>query len=215
MAARVDLTNKRHGRLVAIRPVGKDVYNHILWECLCDCGNVVQVTTSNFNNTTFSCGCQNNENIRTHNLSDSRIYQCWADMKTRCDNPENEFYSYYGGRGISYCEKWKTFEGFYEDMSPTYNDSLTLERTDPDDNYCKESCVWATRSVQGHTRRKLKGCSSKYKGVGLERKTGKWYSRIRICGNLTHLGVFKDELDAAVVYDNRSEQVYGDRPNKT
>lgn len=37
-------------------------------------------------------------------------------MKQRCDNVFCEDFPDYGGKGIDYPAKWKTFEGFYADM---------------------------------------------------------------------------------------------------
>lgn len=33
-----DLSNQRFGRLVAIKPCGKNKYRNVLWLCRCDCG---------------------------------------------------------------------------------------------------------------------------------------------------------------------------------
>ena len=37
---RHDLTGRRFGMLIALQPIGKtDSGGHIVWDCLCDCGN--------------------------------------------------------------------------------------------------------------------------------------------------------------------------------
>lgn len=51
----VDLTNKRFGKLVAIRQVGESK-----WLCQCDCGNTKIIRAANLvNGSTASCGCAN------------------------------------------------------------------------------------------------------------------------------------------------------------
>jgi hypothetical protein len=35
-----------------------------------------------------------------------RAYRSWSQMLQRCNNPNNPFYEYYGGRGIKICERW-------------------------------------------------------------------------------------------------------------
>ncbi len=78
----------------------------------------------------------------SHGMSKTRQYHVWRAMKQRCDNPKNEKYPRYGGRGITYDPKWKTFEGFWEDMAEGYNDILTIDRKDNDGNYTKDNCRW-------------------------------------------------------------------------
>lgn len=206
-----DITGERFHLLTVVRYAGKDKHQHKTWECLCDCGNTIVVTTSNLNGTTHSCGCLRAVQFITHGMASTRIYQIWADMKTRCDNPDNPYYSEYGGRGITYDPKWSTFEGFYEDMQEGYADNLTLDREEVDGNYNKENCRWATLSVQNHNRRKMQGTSSKYVGVCLDKRFGCWYARLQN----DHLGTFRTQEDAALAYDNASERTFGDRPNGT
>lgn len=89
-----------------------------------------------------------------HGMSRSRLYQCWADMKSRCNNPKNTFFYRYGGRGIAYCEEWEKFESFMEwALSSGYSDNLTLERIDNDGDYCPQNCCWATQTEQAYNKK--------------------------------------------------------------
>ena len=59
-----DLTNKRFGRLVALRPVKKN--RDFIWECKCDCGNLAYVQSSSLvRGDTRSCGCLAKEILKT------------------------------------------------------------------------------------------------------------------------------------------------------
>lgn len=50
---------------------------------------------------------------RKHLKSTSREYKSWIAMRQRCGNPKNTCYQRYGGRGITVCQRWNTFEQFY------------------------------------------------------------------------------------------------------
>jgi hypothetical protein len=76
----------------------------------------------------------------------------WHWMMSRCFDSWNASYPYYGGRGITVCEKWLTFDGFFADMGDR-PDGKTLDRLDPDANYEPGNCRWATRAEQNAHRR--------------------------------------------------------------
>ena len=76
-----------------------------------------------------------------------REYHSWCGLRQRCNNPKLKRYPHYGGRGITYCERWRSFYNFMEDMGacpPKYS----IDRIDNDGNYCKENCRWADNETQ-------------------------------------------------------------------
>lgn len=83
-----------------------------------------------------------------------RLYRIWSSMKRRCNNPHSDKYTYYGGRGISVCEEWNSFEEFYRwSVENGYNDTLSIDRIDPDGNYEPSNCRWATLKEQMNNKR--------------------------------------------------------------
>ena len=58
----IDITNRRFGRLTAIKPLNKRKGRRVLWECICDCGNKHEIASSKLTDGHVkSCGCLRKE----------------------------------------------------------------------------------------------------------------------------------------------------------
>ena len=147
-------------RVIGVRPDGsnrKERYG--LFECPSCNKQVEQLKSSGLKAKTCNDKkCmheQKQATLTTHNYSNHSMYNSWSGMKQRCTNKNLKSYKYYGGRGITYDEKWETFEGFSIDMLDTYITSLSLDRKDPEGNYNKSNCQWVSKS-ENSSKDKLK-----------------------------------------------------------
>ncbi len=164
---KLDLSGKRFGRLVAISCAGKNKYNKTLWLCKCDCGNEKAIALDQLTSGgTRSCGCLEYENRqmfgtrskRTHEQTKTRLYRIWLGMKTRCYNKNDAHWKDYGSRGISVCEEWRNgFEAFRDwALKNGYDESLTIDRIDPNGGYAPSNCRWVTPADQQRNKRSNK-----------------------------------------------------------
>jgi hypothetical protein len=74
-------------------------------------------------------------------------------MRTRCKSPVAPNFHLYGGRGITVCERWDSFEAFVSDLGERPDLAQSLDRIDVEGNYEPGNCRWATSEEQGNNRR--------------------------------------------------------------
>lgn len=65
------------------------------------------------------------------------------------------------------------------------------------------------QNIRGFRHKKV-GASSKFRGVGLHKRFGKWQAFIGVDYKQIHLGFFADEVDAARAYDSAARKFFGD-----
>lgn len=102
---------------------------------------------------------------------DKKLYWVWADMLSRCRNPNHAGFANYGGRGIFVCERWSSFAAFSADMGERPDGGM-LDRCDNNGPYSPENCRWSNRQEQNSNRR---NCI--YVSHGGERVTLREYCR--------------------------------------
>ena len=92
MPAKLDITGRRYGKLIAIQPTDrKNAQGSIIWKCRCDCGNEAEVSVLELNNGNCkSCGCLKEEyqqrlRERLH-LVDGTCVEWLEGRKWRADN---------------------------------------------------------------------------------------------------------------------------------
>lgn len=169
MAQLIDITNKRFGKLIAIRLLKKRVDGRSYWLCKCDCGKTRKALGGGLRAGHIkSCGCLYTETRTIHGYSKGKRkrigYNCWAGMIQRCYYPNSVSYHNYGGKGIKVCKRWRnSFLNFLNDMGnrPSFNHSI--ERLNRNKHYTPSNCKWATRIEQ--SRNTKNNVYIKYKNI--------------------------------------------------
>lgn len=149
-----DLTNKRFGRLVAIKidhfeetPGSKRTY----WFCKCDCGNSIVVRSDSLTSgNTKSCGCFNIDSHKRNSIKKHKLYRVYWGMKQRCYCEEDRAYKWYGAKSVKICDEWlNSYESFYNwCMNNGYKEGLTIDRINCNGNYEPSNCRFITMQEQ-------------------------------------------------------------------
>lgn len=152
-----DLTGRKFGKLTVVRFYkgvrAKSGERQKLWFCKCECGADkivwgVELKTGH----TSSCG-KHPGNLR-HGLTKHPIHKAFCKAKGRCRDSNNWAWKYYGGRGIKFL--FNSFGEFWEHLSPTWSQGLTLDRIDVNGHYEPGNLRWATRAQQSDNTSRTK-----------------------------------------------------------
>ena len=73
-----------------------------------------------------------------------------------------------------------------------------------------QKCNLRICTVQDNARNRPSWGKSKYKGVTRRASTGKWIARICINYESVYIGIFAEEYDAALAYNLKAEEVFGE-----
>lgn len=191
------------------------------WLCLCKCGNITEVTTSNLNSgNSTSCGCLHKEllsnRVKKHGDSNSSqkrhyLYNTWSGIKSRCLNANCRKYKDWGERGITIYEPWinnyQLFKDYVLSNLGERPKGMSLDRIDNDGNYEPGNLRWATNNIQRINQRIDSRNTTGYTGVYWYKANKKWTASITVKGIQKHLGYF-DTKDDAIATRLKAEEQY-------
>lgn len=137
--------------------VGIDTERKVLCRCSCSKETVreVRIVALRSGNSK-SCGCligEANAARTRHGKARGPAWVSWQEMRRRCEKPHAPGYQHYGGRGITVCERWQSFDNFLADMGDR-PERTTLDRIDVNGHYEPGNCRWADSKTQAANKRK-------------------------------------------------------------
>lgn len=187
----LDLIGQRFGRLVVVARAAKSTptrshpYGRCRWRCICDCG-IERVVIQAYLRAgdTNSCGCFARDKLiaRSTRHGDAQVgritseFYTWCNMLRRCNDPNDQSFANYGGRGITVDERWLEFANFLADLGRKPSPTHTLDRINNDGPYAPGNCRWATRSTQARNSRHARLVTFN----GLTLSLAEWAERVGI-----------------------------------
>lgn len=211
-----DIIGSVFGKLTVVALQGRDKWGNIVWNCLCDCGTPTTVNTGSLKSGhKKSCGCLHKDRMREintiHGLSRSTTYRSWQHCNGRCYNPKMAGYKDYGGAGITVCDRWREpapqgFLNFLEDMGERPK-GHTLNRVKGARVYSKETCEWASLSLQSFDQKLSSNNRSGISGVYWSKNNNKWQVTLGVDGVRVDLGRTLD-IDVAREWRRAAELKY-------
>jgi hypothetical protein len=148
-AARELVPGTRFGRLVVVSRIDGVLYN-----CKCDCGNLVQTRKNDMARTgpkrTQSCGCLQSETTTarntTHGQTRTPEWIAFVAARQRCRHHKD-----YAGRGLTF--EFASFDEWLADLGPRPSRAHSVDRKDNSLGYRPGNVQWATKKEQASNRR--------------------------------------------------------------
>lgn len=205
MPKKIDLTGQRFGRLTVIRDSGEKKNGFVVWECQCDCGNIVNIPTGNLGRSTKSCGCLRKKIDLTGKKFGRLLVK---EFHSRID--KKDYYEYYWN---CICDCGNEIVVRHQNLTSKRRGTqscgcLQIDTSEEkikriNDKYHKEGT-----DLSLITNKMIKSNTSGVKGVSWFSPKGKWRATINFRRKAVHLGYFDNLEDAAKARKEAEEKYF-------
>lgn len=156
-----NLANLKHGKLTLLEDSGKRTpHGSVVWKCLCDCGNICEVSSSNLKSTK-SCGCHRKTYNRKNALDvgeaslNGLYYEYVRSAKKRNKNFQltKEQFKILTSSNCHYCHK-PPFKIYYKEGCKGEYRFNGIDRKDNSKGYTSENslpCCWECNNIKSNT----------------------------------------------------------------
>jgi hypothetical protein len=162
MRQRIDYSaavGMRKGIMTVASLAGK-INNKMHLHGICGCGQWKTFDYYNFmRGGQLSCGCKG-QMARVPYDYKHPLYKIWIAIRARCNNPNDQSYYNYGGRGVRICQEWdENFKPFYDwCMANGWQKGLFVDKDIKGNGmlYSPETCAIVTRKANNQARKSVK-----------------------------------------------------------
>lgn len=226
-----DLSGKKYGRLSVIGTAPKQG-RHIMWMCLCDCGNVVKVRNDHLlKGETKSCGCWIAERTAQRNRENAKkiVYEIHNDCAVGKFVSGEEFYVDVEDLHKISDKAWSlTKKGYLRHMYRDENNNtrsysmhqyilgvvgkkVQVDHIDRNKMNNRKSNLRICDSFgNARNRGERKNNTSGFTGVIYKKSENKWYASFSINKKRKYIGGFDDFKDAVIARYRAEQEYYGE-----
>lgn len=231
---KIEMINKKFGRLLVKKEVGKDSKGSYIYECECDCGNPHIANGCKLRDGSIkSCGCLQkellalrskkeikweiiNDNVvkgTTNNLGGINFYIDYEDFAKCKDicwcaqySEESRTYYIHGRTDSGECEYLHRFI-----FGLTKENNVEVDHKDHNGaNNIKKNLRIGTRTQNAMNMAKFKKTESGYHGIYWGRTNNKWKVEIWENKNRRYLGLYSNLEEAIKIRKEAEEKYYKD-----
>jgi len=153
------------------------------------------------------CGGVLTRHVQEYRADKHPLYSVWTSLRDRCRNPNNDRYTRYGKRGITFSQSFDTFHGFLAYVSqladfPYSNEGkqlkeYSIDRIDCDLGYVEGNLRWTDQYTQAANKSwKKPNSTSNYVGVIYCKTNAAWVAKLQFKGKVHHLYYGNSEEEA-------------------
>lgn len=109
-------------------------------EVSANCGDYLK-----YKNSSSGLRCHKCSSLK-HGFSDTFLYKLWMRLISKCENPKDSCYRYFGKKGYKVSKRWKDYNVFFTDMGAEHSTDKVIKIKDGCKIFNKANCFWGEKT---------------------------------------------------------------------